>query len=408
MDASIPKFDCYSDPATLGPRWTRLLNAFELFADGKGLILTDNASVATKQRRRALLLHHAGTDVQDIFSTLADTGGPTDYEQAVTALNSYFVPQVNTAFARQTFYQLKQKTGQTVQQFVTCLRQAAKDCDFGADKDNQIRDAVLSRCNFEYVRRKLLEEGTDLTLTRTLEIAVQCECVELQMVALHISQDSEIKETVSLVSKKGKKTEKNACNTVKEEQIRLRLVTDADRQVFLRRIINALHVENHAGDAMGKIISQKMCKTKDSSKQTIKRVDSEEKNQEFAFVVKEESNMDRITFSVGGIKLPMLVDSGATSFIVDERTWEMLQEKKIKCGSARSDKKLYAYSSSEPLLVKGIFWCEVGIGKRSTTAEFTVICGRGEPLLGKDTAVKLGVLRIGANVAAVSDLKSMI
>ncbi len=68
-----------------------------------------------------------------------------------------------------------------------------------------------------------------------------------------------------------------------------------------------------------------MCKTKDSSKQTIKRVNSEEKNQEFAFVVKEESNMDRITFSVGGIKLPMLVDSGATSNMVDERTWGMLK-----------------------------------------------------------------------------------
>ncbi len=208
MDASIPKFDCYSDPATLGPRWTRWLYAFELFADGKGLILTDNASVATKQRRRALLLHHAGTDVQDIFSTLADTGGPTDYEQAVTALNAYFVPQVNAAFARQTFYQLKHKAEQTVQQFVTCLRQSAKDCDFGADKDNQIRDAVLSLCNSEYVRRKLLEEGTDLTLARTLEIAAQCERVELQMAALHVSSDSEIKETVSLVSKKGARDHK--------------------------------------------------------------------------------------------------------------------------------------------------------------------------------------------------------
>lgn len=86
----------------------------------------------------------------------------------------------------------------------------------------------------------------------------------------------------------------------------------------------------------------------------------------------------------------------------------MLKERKIKCSSAKSDKKLYAYSSSEPLPVKGIFWCEVGIGRRSTTAEFTVIHGRGEPLLGKDTAVKLGVLRIGANVAVVNDVKSMI
>ncbi|ROL08902.1 hypothetical protein DPX16_5238 [Anabarilius grahami] len=195
MDGTVPKFDRYSDPATLGLRWTRWLNAFEHFADGKGSILTDETSNATKQRRRALLLHHAGTDVQDIFSTLADTGGPTDYAQAVTALNAYFVPQVNIAFARQTFYQLKQKTGQTVQQFVTSLRQATKDCDFGADKDNQIRDAVLSRGNSEYVRRKLLEEGTGLTLSRTLEIAAQCERVELQMPAMHISPKTEVKET---------------------------------------------------------------------------------------------------------------------------------------------------------------------------------------------------------------------
>lgn len=48
-------------------------------------------------------LHHAGTAVQDIFSTLADTGEPTEYVRAVAALNAYFVPQVNTAFARQTF-----------------------------------------------------------------------------------------------------------------------------------------------------------------------------------------------------------------------------------------------------------------------------------------------------------------
>lgn len=64
--------------------------------------------------------------------------------------------------------------------------------------------------------------------------------------------------------------------------------------------------------------------------------------------------MDRITFSVGSIKLPMLVDSRATSNTVDEKTWEMLKEK-IKYSSARSDKKLYAYSSSEILPVKGIF-----------------------------------------------------
>lgn len=78
MENNVPKFDCYSEPATLGPCWTRWLMTFELFADGKGLILSSEVDAVTKQWRRALLLDRAGTAVQDIFFTLTDTGEPTD------------------------------------------------------------------------------------------------------------------------------------------------------------------------------------------------------------------------------------------------------------------------------------------------------------------------------------------
>ena len=41
----IKTFDCHGDQNTLGLRWKRWLTAFELFADGKGLILNeDNAN----------------------------------------------------------------------------------------------------------------------------------------------------------------------------------------------------------------------------------------------------------------------------------------------------------------------------------------------------------------------------
>ena len=150
------KFDCFSDPATIGPRWTRWLTSFELYADGKGLIISEGTTAATKQRRRAMLLHRAGPDVQKIFTTLTETGDATNYASAVEALNAYFVPQVNSAFARQTFHRITQNPGETVQQFVTRLRKAAKDCDFGTDTDNQIRDAVLNKCTSTYIKRKLL------------------------------------------------------------------------------------------------------------------------------------------------------------------------------------------------------------------------------------------------------------
>ena len=178
-------FDCFSDPATLGRRWTRWLTSFELYADGKGLIVGEDTPAATLQRRRALLLHHAGPDVQDIFLTLPDTGEPADYGRAVLALDDYFVPRVNVTFARQEFHAVTQQHAETVQQFVTRLRQAGRDCAFGADMDNQIRDAVMARCSSTYVRRRLLEEGNGLTLVRALEVAMLCERVEQQMSPSH-------------------------------------------------------------------------------------------------------------------------------------------------------------------------------------------------------------------------------
>ena len=94
------------------------------------------------------------------------------------------MPQVNSAFARQTFHRITQNPGETVQQFVTRLRRSAKDCDFGTDTDNPIRDAVLNKCTSTYVKRKWLEEGQGLNLTRTLEVTAKREKIETQLVAL--------------------------------------------------------------------------------------------------------------------------------------------------------------------------------------------------------------------------------
>ena len=79
--------------------------------------------------------------MQEIFTTLTENGDATNYASAVEALNDYFVPQVNSAFARQTFHRIRQNPAETVQQFVTRLKKAAKDCDFAPDTDKQIRDA---------------------------------------------------------------------------------------------------------------------------------------------------------------------------------------------------------------------------------------------------------------------------
>ena len=97
----------------------------------------------------------------------------------------------------------------------------------------------------------------------------------------------------------------------------------------------------------------------------------------------------------------MIVDSGASTNIIDKQTWEWLTKNKVKCKSARADRKLYPYASQTPLDVIGTFCCKVVAGGNSVNAEFCVIHGEGDPLLGKETTTNLRVLNIALEVAAV-------
>lgn len=53
--------------------------------------------------------------------------------------------------------------------------------------------------------------------------------------------------------------------------------------------------------------------------------------------------------------------------------------------------------------MKGTFNCDVKAGENVTNSEFVVIKGKGVPLLGRHTAMALKVLKIGVDVATVTD-----
>ena len=203
----IKTFDCFGNPESTGLRWKRWLSGFELFADSKGLIV-DAGNATVKQRRRALLLHIAGSDVQDIFATLPDTGEVTDYKKAVDALNLYFILKVDTTHQRHCFRKLSQAPGETVRQFAARLRRSAKDCNCREETENQIRDEILCRCPSSYIKRKLIEEGQGLSLARALEIADNCEKVNSQIAAMSSTKQDGIEVVNYTKQKKGNRRDK--------------------------------------------------------------------------------------------------------------------------------------------------------------------------------------------------------
>ena len=329
----IKTFDCYGDQNTLGLRWKRWLTAFELFADGKGLILNEE-NVNNRQRRRALLLHLAGTDVQDIFSTPPNTGDAKDYKKAVDALNAYFVPQVNTMYARHCFRQLTQAPGETIRQFATRLRRAVKDCSYGEDTDNQIRDEILCKCSNTYIKRKLLEEGRGLTLAKALEIAENCEKVDTQLAAMSLERKEEnpavirrIRETRRGSGQKNQSRDPHkdlepTCYRCGRTGHFGRDPVCPARGQFCRKCGMEGHFQERCKTKQkGGAKQAKVRYNRDPKKGVANVVDVQgnEDTPVYAFAV-DNKKQEKIEVTVGGCKLNVIVDSGASTNIIDKQT----------------------------------------------------------------------------------------
>ncbi len=129
---------------------------------------------------------------------LEDTGTATDYDAAVAVLNAYFVPE-SMPHWQDSPSTKSHKNKVRLYNNLSHDSDKLLKTDFSVDRDNQLRDAVLSKCSSDYIKRKLLEEGTELTFTRTLEIAMQCERVELKCPpCISVSQKMEKKQYIML------------------------------------------------------------------------------------------------------------------------------------------------------------------------------------------------------------------
>ncbi|XP_062616425.1 uncharacterized protein K02A2.6-like [Saccostrea cucullata] len=82
-----------------------------------------------------------------------------------------------------------------------------------------------------------------------------------------------------------------------------------------------------------------------------------------------------------------------------------LKKNHINYVSSKVEKKLYAYGSQKPLKVAGIFTATVKYNQTVIPdVEFAVIEGEGQALLGRDTAVQLGMLQIVSSVSEAVNL----
>ena len=144
----------------------------------------DRKGITNDKQKRALLLHVAGMEVQEIYFTLTGEDGSVVFADTLKVLDDYFIPKANIPFERHLFRQIAQDSSETVDQFVCRLRQRALtgcSCDFGANDDDYIRDQLIDRCYSSHMRRKFLEKEGTVKVDDLLKIARTQEAVNRQM-----------------------------------------------------------------------------------------------------------------------------------------------------------------------------------------------------------------------------------
>lgn len=125
-------------------------------------------------------------EVQRIFRTLTVAGDT--FDNAVAALDNHFMPKKNVAYERHVFRQACQGPSESMDAYLTRLRNLIKSCEYPAAEVNfNLRDQIIEKCFSKKLRVRFLRER-NLTLDNIVEMARAHEMAESQ--ARQIEEDS--------------------------------------------------------------------------------------------------------------------------------------------------------------------------------------------------------------------------
>ncbi|XP_064107989.1 uncharacterized protein K02A2.6-like [Macrobrachium nipponense] len=117
---------------------------------------------------------------EDAIPATGDPNPANVLKDVLAKFDVYFSPRKNELVARYKFRRCMQETNETLEAYVTRLKILVKDCNYGNQRDKQLRDQVVFGCTEDKLRQKLFEVE-DLTLEKTLDLCVAFQASKRQM-----------------------------------------------------------------------------------------------------------------------------------------------------------------------------------------------------------------------------------
>ncbi|KAJ1183281.1 hypothetical protein NDU88_000106 [Pleurodeles waltl] len=147
--------------------WIEMLENYIVALDGQGF---------SSLRKKAILLSTLGCEGQRIFKYLPPSMGPNGqpmddvFKEAIKRLENRFAKETNLVLARYKFYTQPQDFHESIDDFVSRLRELSVKCRFGTMTDELIRDQLIVQCRDKKIQERLWA-AKDPTLQEAIDLA---------------------------------------------------------------------------------------------------------------------------------------------------------------------------------------------------------------------------------------------
>ena len=170
--------------------WRRFKQQYDIYLTASGSEKKDDTV------KIAILLNLAGEDAIEVFNTFQfPEGDEKKLNKVLEQFERYCNPRKNVVFERYQFWQITQKDSETVDQFVTRLKNKVKSCEYTA-VDDMVRDKFVFSTRDLSVKERLLREDK-LTLEKAISMARASEALKEQVKAMGTKEKNDENPSVN-------------------------------------------------------------------------------------------------------------------------------------------------------------------------------------------------------------------
>ena len=148
----------------------------------ENFLIVGRLQTQAEDYRRALLLSYIGNDALRVYNSMQfENDEARTVANIIKKFDDFIIGTVNETYERYRFNSRNQLEGESVDDFVTALRDLSRECGFcDCLGDSLLRDKIVFGIRDNAVRKKLLEIKK-LDLKRTIDICRAAEVTELRM-----------------------------------------------------------------------------------------------------------------------------------------------------------------------------------------------------------------------------------